>query len=250
MISMNWIFQVSWVKSCIIKRANRVSSQSKESQSARKQASKCFLGDETRRKSRRKRRGEGWSTSVRPYLRPDDRCRGPSLDKLSFVPSLPPRCQSVYSTALSVCLYSILVPPPLSISVARARASSFGTGFEWTANTRAPNGGGGGEASNRAETERKTKKNRPDLRCQLFQPRSRRFQRFSREIKISESVRNGFWEKNIYLYVYIEDDVKNWERSVQEKVVDISLTLYEITRKQKEEKGMDAWKIENRRSFW
>lgn len=91
MISMNWIFQVSWVKSCIIKRANRVSSQSKESQSARKQASKCFLGDETRRKSRRKRGGgEGWSTSVRPYLRPDDRCRGPSLDKLSFVPSSMP----------------------------------------------------------------------------------------------------------------------------------------------------------------
>lgn len=58
---------------------------------------------------------------VRPYLRPDDRCRGPSLDKLSFVPSLPPRCQSVYSTALSVCLYSILVPPPISVSVARAR---------------------------------------------------------------------------------------------------------------------------------
>lgn len=139
--------------SSIMVQANRVSGQSKESQSARKQASKqvskqaskqaagrqaskCFLGDETRRRRKRRwRRGEGWSTSVRPYLRPDDRCRGPSLDKLSFVPSLPPRCQSVYSTALSVCLYSILVPPPISVSVARARASSFGTGFEWTANT-------------------------------------------------------------------------------------------------------------------
>ena len=179
---------------------------------------------------------------VRPYLRPDDRCRGPSLDKLSCVPSLPPRCQSVYSTALSVCLYSILVPPPISVSVARARASSFGTGFEWTANTRAPSGGG---ASNRAETERKTKKNRPDPRCQLFQPRWRTFlpNVFS-PIKDKDVSRRKVQriEESIY---------KRWceklRKRDQKKVrILIVLMLRSSRRRENREREKEIWKIENR----
>ena len=54
--------------------------------------------------------------------------------------------------------------PSASLCLRCARASSFGTRFEWTANTRAVSGGG---TSNRAETGHKTKKNRSDLWCSL-----------------------------------------------------------------------------------
>lgn len=78
---------------------------------------------------------EGWSTFVRPYLRPDDRCRGPSLDKLSFVLGLLPRCHSVYYSlrlcpSVSIPSSSLLVSPRLSaplrvsVSLSRARASA------------------------------------------------------------------------------------------------------------------------------
>lgn len=69
--------------------------------------------------------GEGWSTFVRPYLRPDDRCRGPSLDKLSFVLGLLPRCHSVYYS-LRLCP-SVSIPSSslrVSVSLSRARASA------------------------------------------------------------------------------------------------------------------------------
>lgn len=69
--------------------------------------------------------GEGWSTFVRPYLRPDDRCRGPSLDKLSFVLGLLPRCHSVYYS-LRFCP-SVSIPSSslrVSVSLSRARASA------------------------------------------------------------------------------------------------------------------------------
>lgn len=157
--------------------------------------------------------------------------------------------ERLYSTALSVCLYSILVPPPLSISVARARASSFGTGFEWTANTRAPNGGG--EASNRAETERKTKKNCVQICDASCSNHDHQDSNVFREIKITESVRNGFWEKNIYIY-------RRWCEKLREISTGESsgylihlrcwCTKSHVSRR-KRKKWMHE-KLKNRRSFW
>lgn len=121
-------------------------------------------GVEAGRKSRRT--GVGLR-SVRPYLGPDDRCRGPSLDKLSFVPGLPglDAGASLYYSFHGFVHPSLFRPrPSASLCLRCARASSFGTRFEWTANTRAVSGGG---TSNRAETGHKTKKNRSDLWCSL-----------------------------------------------------------------------------------
>lgn len=60
--------------------------------------------------------------SVRPYLGPDDRCRGPSLDKLSFVPGLPSRCRSVSATLPWLCPSVSIPSSSLRVSLSPLRA--------------------------------------------------------------------------------------------------------------------------------
>lgn len=91
--------------------------------------------------------GDGHTLFIRPSRRSDDRCREPSLDKLSNLSGLGVISSSTFiSVSISLC-------PSTN---ARARACSSRTGFKWTANTRVAAAAAAAEAQNRVETEHKT----------------------------------------------------------------------------------------------
>lgn len=108
-----------------MKQASRVRTKAKRARkqkASKKQASKCFL-EGLKPGGRVGGQGVGLR-SVRPYLGPDDRCRGPSLDKLSFVPGLPDldAGASLYYSFHGFVRLSLFRPRPSASLCLRLRA--------------------------------------------------------------------------------------------------------------------------------